>query len=405
RVRFGRWPVNGGDRADGPTGATAHIPAPTAPPDPGGVLAAVTIPGPTRVTTAGTESAALATAAALAVDVVAAQGIAPACGVAAVADATGTGGADSTAPPRRWRRLQIMLAWIPPAAVVGWVIWRWRIVHTGLDAIAHADHSWLFAAMVAASATFVAGAACQQGAVLARLPVGQLLAVQVAGALANHILPAGIGVGAVNLRFLRRRGMSGAQALGAVTLNTTVGALIHLLLLAALVLIGHKDLPIPHVSLTVVGIVAGALVLALAILAVAAPRWRRAAGRVIAERWAELRLVLVAPKRAVLLWGGSAAVPVLHALTLDGIVKALDLHISTLHVLTAYFVATTAAALIPSPGGLGALDLSLGLALTAYNVGLGSAVTAVVGYRLLTTWLPLLPSAVTFGVLVRRRVV
>jgi uncharacterized membrane protein YbhN (UPF0104 family) len=308
-------------------------------------------------------------------------------------------------PPRRRPRIQILLAWIPPAAVIGWVIWRWRIVHTGLEAISHADHGWLFLAMIAAAATFVAGAACQQGAVLTRLPVGQLLAVQVAGSLANHILPAGIGVGAVNLRFLRRRGMTGAQALGAVTLNTTVGAFIHLVLLAGLIVVAHKDLPVPHISLELVGIIAGVLVTPLIAVAVAVPRWRRRVRRVVAERWAELRLVLVQPRRAALLWGGSAAVPVLHALTLDGVVRALNLPISTLHVLTAYFVATTAAALIPSPGGLGALDLSLGLALTAYNVGLGSAVTAVVGYRLITTWLPLLPSAVTFGVLVRRRVV
>ncbi|MER7188349.1 lysylphosphatidylglycerol synthase domain-containing protein, partial [Streptomyces hyaluromycini] len=60
-------------------------------------------------------------------------------------------------------------------------------------------------------------------------------------------------------------------------------------------------------------------------------------------------------------------------------------------------------ALLPTPGGLGSLDAALALALTASGTPAAAAASAVLGYRLLTVWLPLLPGLLVLGVLIRRR--
>jgi uncharacterized membrane protein YbhN (UPF0104 family) len=73
-------------------------------------------------------------------------------------------------------------------------------------------------------------------------------------------------------------------------------------------------------------------------------------------------------------------------------------------VALAYLVASSAAVLLPTPGGIGSLDAALGLALSLCGAPGAAAASVVLGYRLLTVWLPLLPGLLVLGVLVRRRV-
>lgn len=62
------------------------------------------------------------------------------------------------------------------------------------------------------------------------------------------------------------------------------------------------------------------------------------------------------------------------------------------------------AALVPSPGGFGALDVTLVAGLVAVGAPTTTAVAAVLGFRLITVWVPMVPGALVFAVLLRRRV-
>ena len=309
-------------------------------------------------------------------------------------------------PARGHRRFPIsmVLAVIAPVAAAGWLAAHWSAVSSGVHALREASPIWLLAAGCAAGLTWVAGAVSQQGSVTRRLPTGVLLAVQVAGSFANHVLPAGVGVSAVQTRFLRRHGLDLPDALGAVALNTTAGVLAHLAALALLLSFGHAPMPsvgfgqrLPWI------IVAAALILAAAL---AVPASRRAVRTFLVrarEQVGALRKVLVRPARAMMLWGGSIAVPTLHALTLAAVARALHMPLSTSEVFVIYFAASAVAAIIPSPGGFGSLDAALTLALASAGVSTAAALAAVLGYRLITTWLPLAPSACLLAALLRRR--
>ena len=89
-------------------------------------------------------------------------------------------------------------------------------------------------------ATWVCAAVAQQGAVAERLPAGRLVAAQFAACAANHVLPAGVGATAVNLRFLTRCGLSTARAATALAVKATVGGLVRFAVAVTLLLVSPR---------------------------------------------------------------------------------------------------------------------------------------------------------------------
>lgn len=304
-------------------------------------------------------------------------------------------------------RLGILVAIAVPALALGWVFWHWSVIDSGTDALTNAHADWLAAAIAIASLTWVAGAVCQQGSVVEHLPVGRLLAVQVAGSAANHVLPAGIGVAAVNLRFLRGRGLSRRAALNAVGLNTGAGIVVHLIAMGILLAVGAAALPVTGTGrwAAICLAAAGGLVAITLAVPVLRRRAARAVRSIVVPAWTQWSVVARHPVRSVQLWLGSAAVPVLHALTLLCVERALGLQMSVLVVFGVYFLASGMSALVPSPGGFGSLDAALTVGLQAAGAPLTQTIAAVLAYRLITVWGPLLPSACTLGVLRHRAVI
>ncbi|MER6464079.1 lysylphosphatidylglycerol synthase domain-containing protein [Streptomyces sp. NPDC001228] len=286
-------------------------------------------------------------------------------------------------------------------AGAGWLLRRhWPTVQHGALRLAVADHGWLLVAALAALGTWVSSALAQQGAVARRLPGGRLVAAQFAASAANHLLPAGLGAGAVNLRFLMRCGLPAGRGASALAVKGAAGAVVRLVLIAALAPVCPGLLRIPQVPAAVLLAATAAAVL-LAVL-VRARLWARCRGAVTAVA-ADIRDLHTRPVRAAALWGGSVAFAALHSLVLIAVARAVGLPLSPARVALLYLAASGAAALLPTPGGLGSLDAALALALTASGTPAAAAASAVLGYRLLTMWLPLVPGLVVLGLLVRRR--
>ena len=337
-----------------------------------------------------------------------------ALGVAALGPATGPGGGVRPAR-RRWADLiRTGLSVGVAAALVVLLVRHRTMLDAGSDSVAGADLAWIGLAAGGTVLLWTAGTVSQLGSVRPTLPLFRLFAVQVAATFANHVLPGGSGGLAVNVRFLRRYGLSRGEAVGAVALNMMAGGVTHTaLLLVALVaapdalsaalgpgapdrLAGH------HRSWEL----AAALAIPLAGLAVwAARRWGARAIRHVRAQLAVLSSVVRSPRRAAQLWGGSLAVPVLHCLTLYAVLLSLGGGVPFLPVALAYLVASSVSALVPSPGGFGALDVALVAGLVAVGAPSATALATVLAYRLLTVWVPLVPGACVLAILLRRRVI
>jgi uncharacterized membrane protein YbhN (UPF0104 family) len=274
---------------------------------------------------------------------------------------------------------------------------HWPVIVTGVDRLAVADRGWLLVAAVATVATWVCSALAQQGAVTRPLPARQLVAVQFAASAANHVLPAGLGAGAVNLRFLTRCGLPVVRSATALGVKATAGALSRGFLIAVLALACPGLLRLPHISATVI-------VIAFAVVVTAVVLLRGPLRRALRAVLADVRAVHEVPARAAALWGGSLAFAALHATVVVAVAQALELPLPPAQVALAYLAASSAAVLLPTPGGIGSLDAALAMALRLAGAPGSAAASAVLGYRLLTVWLPLVPGLLALGVLARRKV-
>ncbi|MGP4013669.1 lysylphosphatidylglycerol synthase domain-containing protein [Streptomyces sp. 4N124] len=303
------------------------------------------------------------------------------------------------APPHRRRAFWHTALTLAVLVGAGYLARRhWPVLETGAVRLAGADQGWLFVAASAAAMTWLCAALAQQGAVTAGLPPGRLVAAQFAASAANHVLPAGLGAGAVNIRFLMRCGMSAGRAATALAVKAAAGGVVRGALIAVLALACPGVLLVPSLSgggVAVVFIVAAGA----GAVPLSSGRCRRVLGAVVAD----IRAVHARPRRAAALWGGSLAFAALHCAVLIAVTQAVALPLSPARVALLYLAASSAAALLPTPGGLGSLDAALALALTSPGAPASGAASAVLGYRLLTMWLPLVPGLLVLGLLIRRR--
>lgn len=304
------------------------------------------------------------------------------------------------APTRKRAYWQAALTLAVLVTVVCLVRRHWPVLASGAGRLAAADQGWMLVAATAALGTWVSSALAQQGAVPQRLPGGRLVAAQLAASAANHVLPAGLGAGAVNLRFLMRCGLPVGRSASALAVKATAGVVVRIVLIGVLAAVCPGVLRVPPVSAGVLGAVLAVVVLVTVLLNCPLwPRCRRALGTVLAD----IRAVHARPHRAVALWGGSLAFAALHALVLICVTQAVELPLSPARVALLYLAASSAAALLPTPGGIGSLDAALVFALTQSGTTASAAASVVIGYRLLTVWLPLVPGLLVLGMLVRRK--
>lgn len=283
------------------------------------------------------------------------------------------------------------------------------VLAEGFGHLRTASWPWLLAAAAATCLTWVAAALTRQGAVLQPLPKGRLLATQLAAATANHLLPSGLGAGAVNLRFMTVCGVPPARSSAALVLYLLAESVGRLGLLAAL-LVAFPDalrlgtlLPDGSALPLLLGAV-GLLLVAGAVPVFVRPLRTRVYA-FARDALGEARSVHTRPARALALWGGSLAFPALQAAGLAAVGQALRLPVPPGHMVLAYLAATVAVALVPTPGGVGSVEAALIVALVAVGGPAAVATAVVLAYRLITVWLPLLPGALTLGALVRLKVI
>ncbi|MFJ9867994.1 YbhN family protein [Streptomyces sp. NPDC101165] len=313
--------------------------------------------------------------------------------------------------PRLARRVPVrQILCLLPLLLVAVVAVRHRsVLAEGFGQLRTASWPWLLAAAGATCLTWVAAAVTRQGAVVQQLPRWRLLATQFAAGSANHLLPTGLGAGAVNLRFMSVCGVPLARSSAALALYLLAESVGRLSLLAALLLAFPDALRLgtllPDGAVGPVLAVAGAA-LAVAVAALAlVRRLRTPVLRFVRTALGEASSVHTRPARALALWGGSLAFPALQAAGLVAVGQALGLPVPPAHMALAYLAATVAVALVPTPGGLGSVEAALIVALVAAGGPVAVATAVVLAYRIITVWVPLLPGALTLGALVRLKVI
>jgi uncharacterized protein (TIRG00374 family) len=280
-------------------------------------------------------------------------------------------------------------------------------VGNSVDALGSANFWWLAVCVVMSIGTYGAAAIALAGGVPEHLPFGPNLAAQLASSFVNRVTPANVGGMALNLRFLQKAGVAPAEAVTGIGLNVVAGGLAHVVLLVMFVAwAGQNDtnsFKIPSSSTLLVVI---AVVLAVVGI-VAITRWGRRVLRKYVVTFIKQSITSVvtlahSPTKLLALLGGSVLVSMAYICALAAAIAAFDGGVSFAQVGAVYLGASVVAAAAPTPGGLGAMEAALVAGLTGVGMQSSVAVAAVLSYRLLTYWLPVLPGWLSFHYLERR---
>ena len=280
-------------------------------------------------------------------------------------------------------------------------------VDDSVEALRSANWLWLVGAVVMSGCTYVASAIGMVAATRQRLPVGPTTQVSLASSFVNRVTPANVGGMALNVRYMQKAGVSPAEAVTGVGLNVLAGGIVHAVLLAVFLSLAGREagsaFQIPSSSKVLVGV---AVVLALAGIALATRRGRKVATSKVVpalrQSVASIAAISKAPGRLSLLLASSAAVTLAYTAALAFAIAAFDGGVSFVQVGAVYLGASLIAAAAPTPGGLGAIEAALVAGLTGVGMDPAIAVAAVLSYRLVTYWLPVLPGWLCFRVLERR---
>ncbi|MEU1900676.1 flippase-like domain-containing protein [Nocardiopsis dassonvillei] len=297
------------------------------------------------------------------------------------------------------------------ATVVGLVL-LYQLTGVDFTAIGRADPVWTLAALAASVVCTLSAAMILIGFVPVPLPWWRTVMVQYAGSFVRIAAPAGLGSLAINTRFVTREGVSTSLALSAVGLTQLVGFLVHVpLLLVCAYLTGTSYWTGFTPSPTVVVIsVAGTAVVGVVLLL---PRLRHALGARIRPylRGVLPRLLdmLQSPSSLLLGFGGTLLITAAFVLCLQFSVLAFadpGAQVSLVAVAVVFLAGNAIGSAAPTPGGLGAVEAALiGGLTTVAGVPAAVALPAVLLFRLLTFWLPVLPGWGAFSYLQRREAI
>ncbi|GAA0514511.1 membrane protein [Saccharopolyspora subtropica] len=276
-----------------------------------------------------------------------------------------------------------------------------------LTALRHADWTWLVVATATGFAAIVFSSISVQGSSRIPLPFWSTLAVQVAAAFTGRTTPGGAGFFGINVVFLERLGLRRSLAVGVTLLNQAgTGAVAFVVAVVGVFGVGltrtFGNLTIPTGWQVVVGLIAAVVVIAAV---VASPFGRRRLVRPAVEVGRELLETLRHPVRALQLFGGAFGYLVVSGVGLGASLAAVHPQVPWVAVTIVFIVGNTLGHLVPSPGGLGAVEAALLAGLGAIGIPATAAVTAVLTSRLLTYWLPVLPGIAMFRYLQHRGVI
>jgi uncharacterized membrane protein YbhN (UPF0104 family) len=274
-----------------------------------------------------------------------------------------------------------------------------------LRSLAAVQPGWLALGLAVVAARYAMAAVSLQVAVTQPIPFGPTLLVQLASAFVGRLTPEGVGWLVLNQRFLERAGLERASAIAGITLKVVVGGLTRMLI-AILVAVAAgtggrwwTHLPAESALLLAAAALVGAT--AVGVVAIARPRMPRRLTP-LATGLRDVSVVLRQPRRAAALLGSTAALTLTSGLILWASIRAVGGDVAVVDLFVVYLGGTAIAALSPTPGNLGAVELALTAGLTALGMPSATAVAAVLLYRLLTFWLPVVPGFIALRWLQQR---
>lgn len=258
-------------------------------------------------------------------------------------------------------------------------------------AIASANVWWILGALVFSLATYLGAGVSLVAFAPVRLSVWKSTEVHLASSVVALVAPAGVGGAAINLRFLNRQGVPtpiGVATVALVQVAQFVVTVVLLVILAAAT--GQSTgLTLPSgwlvlAAVVVVGLIAGALLVPRArafVWAKIEPTYRQV--------WPRVMWVLSNPGRLAAGIGGTVLLSLSYIMAFGASLWAFGYTLPFSVLAITYLASNTVGSVVPSPGGIGPVEIALTAGLVAAGIPSGVALSAAIVYRVVTFWIPI----------------
>ncbi|MEU8548638.1 lysylphosphatidylglycerol synthase transmembrane domain-containing protein [Streptomyces roseoverticillatus] len=273
------------------------------------------------------------------------------------------------------------------------------------DLVDKANWAWVAVAVAFQALTYVAAAMSLLGFVPEKVRFGRTVLAQVAGSFVKLVAPAAVGGVALNTRFLQRSGVRPGLAVASVGASQLFSLACHILLLLSFGYVtGTERSSSLGPSRTVIG---GLLTAAVLVLVVAAiPVLRKFVSTRLRSLFAgvipRMLDVMQRPQKLVSGIGGMLLLTAANVMCLDASIRAFGGELSYASIAVVFLTANALGSAAPTPGGVGAVELALTAALTVAGLPAEQGTPAVLLFRLMTLWLPVLPGWLSFSHLTRK---
>ena len=258
-------------------------------------------------------------------------------------------------------------------------------------AVSQANGWWMLAALVFSAATYVGAGLTLVAFSPERLSLWRSTEVHLASAVVSLVAPAGVGGAAINLRFLNRKGVPTAVGVATVALVQVVQFIVTVVLLVVLAAMTGQSTGLTLPSGWVL-VAAGAVVVVAAVV-LTIPRARTWAWAKIEptyrQVWPRLVWVMSNPVRLALGVGGALMLSLSYILSFSASLWAFGYTVPFAVLAITYLASNTVGSIVPSPGGIGPVELALTAGLVAAGVPYGVALSTAIVYRLVTFWIPI----------------
>ena len=263
-----------------------------------------------------------------------------------------------------------------------------------LDELTSANPAWVLLAAIASAMTYVGATLGMVGAIPMRLAFWPVVAAQLASSFSNRITPAKVGGMATNVRFMQKQGVTLPMAASAVGLNSGAGMIVHISLLALFGVIASRnvDLPLPDAETTAIVVI---VIIVLSGVFMLLPIGRKLISRYLVPALkaglSAMAEIAKTPVKLLALFAGSALVTVSYTVAMIASLNAFGADVPVATAAAVYLAGSAVATAAPTPGGVGAAEAALIAGYTAVGVEAAVALPAVLLFRLVTFWLPILP--------------
>ncbi|MGP3942176.1 lysylphosphatidylglycerol synthase transmembrane domain-containing protein [Streptomyces sp. 6N106] len=281
-----------------------------------------------------------------------------------------------------------------------------QFTHLKLGAlVGEANWIWVVFALVFSALTYLAAALSLLGFVPEKVPLPRTVLAQVAASFVKLVAPAAVGGVALNTRFLQRAGVRPGLAVASVGASQLFGLASHIVLLLTFGYItGTERTPALSPSRTVIAGLLTAAVLVLVVTAI--PVLRKFVSTRVRSLFAgvvpRMLDVLQRPKKLLTGIGGTLLLTAANVMCLDSAIRAFGGELSYASIAVVFLAGNALGSAAPTPGGVGAVEAALIAGLTFAGLPYETAAPAVLLFRLMVFWLPVLPGWVAFTHLTRK---